>query len=96
MDIHTNILVFFWQKVAGTLAEVRQQRKGITSSDPLAMYLGPVREEHGSLYCPFTPQIWVAQLLLNVYSSGNWLHPVKVQVTSSSCSVAAAVVLPPL
>lgn len=46
------------------------------------MYLGPVREEHAPLCCPFTPQIWAAQLLLNVYSSGNWLHPVKVQVTS--------------
>lgn len=62
---------------------VKQQRKGITSSDPLAVYLGPVREEHAPLYWPFTPQIWAAQLLLNVYSSGNWLHPVKVQVTSS-------------
>lgn len=46
------------------------------------MHLGPVRREHAPLCCPFTPQIWAAQLLLNVYSSGNWLHPVKVQVTS--------------
>lgn len=45
------------------------------------------------LYCPFTPQIWAAQLLLNVYSTGNWLHPVKVQVTSSpplGCCCSAA------
>lgn len=47
------------------------------------MYLGHAREEHAPLYCPFTPQIWAAQLLLNVYSLGNWLHPVKV--TSSCC-----------
>lgn len=75
-----------------------QQQKGITSSDPLAVYLGPVREEHAPLYCPFTPQIWAAQLLLNVYSSGNWLHPVKVQVTSPPRAVAAAAAapLPPL
>ena len=80
-----------------------QQQKGITSSDPLAVYLGPVREEHAPLYCPFTPQIWAAQLLLNVYSSGNWLHPVKVQVTSppravaaAAAAAAAAAPLPPL
>lgn len=62
---------------------------GIAGPDLLVVHLGPVRREHAPLCCPFTLQIWAAQLLLNVYSSGNWLHPVKVQVTSSSCSAAA-------
>lgn len=90
MDIHTRVVALFSGK---KLLVHKQQWKGITSSRPLAVYLGPVRKEHAPLYCPFTPQIWAAQLLLNVYSSGNWLHPVKVQVTSS-CAVAPA--LPPL
>lgn len=44
------------------------------------------KEEHAPLCCPFTPQIWAAQLLLNVYSLGNWLHPVKVTSPCCCCS----------
>lgn len=63
--------------------EWSNSEKEITSSDSLAVYLGPVREEHAPLYCPFTPQIWAARLLQNAYSPGDWLPTVKVQVTSS-------------
>lgn len=49
---------------------------------------------HAPLYCPFTPQIWAAQLLQNVYSLGNWLHPVKV-TPSCRCSSSSSLVAPP-
>lgn len=65
MDILTRVVALFPVK---KFPVHKQQRKEITSSDPLAVYLGHAREEHAPLYCPFTPQIWAAQLLLNVYS----------------------------
>lgn len=71
-----------------------QQWKEITSSHPLAVKLGHAREEHAPLYCPFTPQIWAAWLLLNVYSSGNWLHPVKVTPPRCCSSSSTLVTFP--
>lgn len=71
-----------------------QQWKEITSSHPLAVQLGHAREEHAPLYCPFTPQIWAARLLLNVYSSGNWLHPVKVTPPRCCSSPTTLVTFP--
>lgn len=72
----------------------QQQWKEITSSHPLAVLRGHAREEHAPLYCPFTPQIWAARLLLNVYSSGNWLHPVKVTPPRCCSSPTTLVTFP--
>lgn len=47
------------------------------------------------LYCPFTPQKWAAQLLLNVYSLGNRLHPVKVTLSCRWCSSSTNLVTAP-
>lgn len=51
------------------------------------------KEEHAPLCCPFTPQIWAAQLLLNVYSLGNWLHPVKVTSPCCCCCCCSTILV---
>lgn len=68
----------FWGKMFFfcSWCKAKLKEKNTFSCPSSAAWLS--RWRHAPLYCPFTAQKWAAQLLLNVYSLGNRLHPVKV------------------